>query len=899
MSDQSVDKDNKADLDETTAAGNGAASSVPAGSASDSSGNSESTPNGTANPPGDVSAEIPAVPTTRQNPPNTLSQLKSRSGTVPGSQKGQSGKTSPLVEKVSDDVIKRQMDMLLGTSEKASPSVEKVSDDVIKKQMDMLLGSIEDSEGSKSANKEDASDEPNDSVIPAGGHTVAGQRHELPTLSGEAIEADALKARISKVSSSQSVSRSGFEALSSQAATTQKLRTMSETTQKKPGAINAKFFDKYSYIILPVVVLLAIGAMGRAMWTGFQGTIQLDQGKKLLKAGNPSSALPLFEKAISVSENSKEAYLFAGATSEKLNKNKKALDFYMTGSQKWPEDPEFLRRSGKLALKMERYQAAADAYTRLFKVDPERPSTEDLNNRAFALAKLDKWNEALMAYAILLKRDPKDDDALVGNALCQFKFGRYEDATEKLDEVLKRSPDHVRARLLRGQCYLHKKDYVKAKADFDYVLAKNPKNMEGLIDMAALLQAQGKGAEALAMLNQAVAANPESIEARKSRADALLAQNQFNKALSDMRKIADLDDKAVNLFTQIRDISQLIKKHQSTQAIAESTKLMEKYPKFAGLYVLRSRANAELQDYNAAIADCDQAMKLGSKDGYLYRARYNVKAGNNLTAINDYKAAISHAPKLVPAYIELGNLEITMSRSGDALRHFRTAASLDRKNAQAAAGIERARKAQSGVVSSYAAGSNISKKDQAEINSLPFDQLLAKTYDAMHQNRFNYAVEAAMQCIKLKPNSIPARKYLFHALIAQGRAESAASHLPALQKLGAASDEDVFNLVRSLKKSRAFTQAISVLQDFLKTHPDSFSAIEQISLMYVEAGHMEQAEAFCNQIIKDSKNDKLNGRVKALMSRLKEEELRLQREYEEQQRIEQEQMQQNSENVGA
>src|SRR5690606_6712079 len=116
-------------------------------------------------------------------------------------------------------------------------------------------------------------------------------------------------------------------------------------------------------------------------------------------------------------------------------------------------------------------------------------------------------------------------------------------------------------------------------------------------------------------------------------------------------------------------------------------------------------------------------MKLGSKDGYLYRARYNVKAGNNLTAINDYKAAISHAPKLVPAYIELGNLEITMSRSGDALRHFRTAASLDRKNAQAAAGIERARKAQSGVVSSYAAGSNISKKDQAEINSLPFDQL--------------------------------------------------------------------------------------------------------------------------------------------------------------------------------
>ena len=79
-------------------------------------------------------------------------------------------------------------------------------------------------------------------------------------------------------------------------------------------------------------------------------------------------------------------------------------------------------------------------------------------------------------------------------------------------------------------------------------------------------------------------------------------------------------------------------------AIADFTKVIEIYPRYAVAYYNRGLAKDYLKDYRGAIADYTKAIEYNPNYAYAYSNRGNIKGElkDHLGAINDYTKAIEN-----------------------------------------------------------------------------------------------------------------------------------------------------------------------------------------------------------------------------------------------------------------
>ncbi len=649
------------------------------------------------------------------------------------------------------------------------------------------------------------------------------------------------------------------------------------TNPKSPAAI---FLDKRSHFILPVCLCLVASVTLYILVHRFERDSYFDRAQQLLKSGKAQGALPLFQKVIAFDSTETRAARGAGQACSHLKHWDMAAKYYEMALAQHPEDPNIVDEYGKVAMHLGKYRSALDAYNKMLSLQKDKPTNKQLHSRALLLAKVGRWNEALVDYAVILKRDAKDDDALAGMAFCKAKMGRFDEATENLDMVLNRSPEHVQARLLRGECYLYDKDFAKAQKDFSLVLKNQPDNVDGQLHMASLEVALGKKDVALSRLTTVVAKHQDSLDAHQALGDLLLPMKRFDAAVAEYQKVCSINKSAENLYSHIWNAQDLIRKHASQEALIATTDLIKVHPDFGRLYVIRSQAHAGLQNYGAAIADCATALKYspGYPEALLCRARYHAFAGNTLSAMKDYQSAIQGAPAVVAPYVELANLEMSMQKFASAYKHFSTASSLDKSNQAAREGSNKARLAMRTMSGSSRASSatlqrsTLSKREIAEIAAAPMDSLVPKIYEALKAGRLDYVTTAGARAITLDPNSVLPRQYMLFALLKQGRLEAAESQLMALQKMGKANGKDVFGLTKSFIDLGQTQNAMRLLDEYLKAHPGDTEAIELLAQCYEQAGDFQKAKDLCNDGLKTAKSGADVSRMNRCLQHLKEVE---------------------------
>ena len=104
-----------------------------------------------------------------------------------------------------------------------------------------------------------------------------------------------------------------------------------------------------------------------------------------------------------------------------------------------------MRMQGNEAYAQGDYQRAVDLYTARL----EQDCGEDVNarnNRAMALLKMHRYDEACVDAALVLEKDPDNDKAMMRLAAGEVGAGRVEKGMEVLRELVRRRPRHSEAR---------------------------------------------------------------------------------------------------------------------------------------------------------------------------------------------------------------------------------------------------------------------------------------------------------------------------------------------------------------------------------------------------------------------------------------------------------------------
>ena len=284
------------------------------------------------------------------------------------------------------------------------------------------------------------------------------------------------------------------------------------------------------------------------------------------------------------------------------------------------------------------YQHAERSCKAIFEQSP--PNRRWASIRQTALTNLDKAR----------KHDPKLPDALLLTAKLQtLPGGDAKAGNEAVDAaigLLKDNPQELaKAYILRGQ--------MAPEEDIDAKLEN---------------------------FNAAVKADPDNIQALQGRAVLYLEKEDNEKAMADLARLLEKDNKNLAALEAISEVLAKLKKYD--EALAYVDKVIAINANLPQGYILRARLHALKDDDKKALADLDKALELDPRNllGLLMRSQLYSATGEKDKAKADLDLVLRLQPELPQAIMMRSILAAQAKRFGDAIADIKLLLHSDPKN---------------------------------------------------------------------------------------------------------------------------------------------------------------------------------------------------------------------------
>ena len=232
------------------------------------------------------------------------------------------------------------------------------------------------------------------------------------------------------------------------------------------------------------------------------------------------------------------------------------------------------------------------------------------------------------------------NEQIIRAAYALHQSGRHEQAAQLYDQVLQKDPGNIQTLFLSGMLVYQRGDLATALTRFDRILALNPAHYDAHAARGAVLSSLGRHQDALAAYHRAQQLRPGSAQVYNNRANSLLALGRREEALqsydqalkqnpayadawcnraillmesSRLPEALDSFQKAIGLRPAYGDawegcatvLTRLGHRADAIRAYDRAIALKGPQPQ---LLYNRGNAHAILKNYQAAIADCEQAL---------------------------------------------------------------------------------------------------------------------------------------------------------------------------------------------------------------------------------------------------------------------------------------------------
>lgn len=187
------------------------------------------------------------------------------------------------------------------------------------------------------------------------------------------------------------------------------------------------------------------------------------------------------------------------------------------------------RRQGKLKEAEVSYSCAISLLT-------DMPQVRQ--NRAQLYSEMERYQDAIEDYTILLKYQPQNEDWLYERALCRLLVSDTIGARTDLEFIDTFNPNSAKSRLGMAVVYKAQGWYSMAADLYDALIKANPKSWSLLRDRAEVYYLSNRMGAALEDINESIKRNPQDpmsyvlrAQIRYARGDKEYARRDLNKAL--------------------------------------------------------------------------------------------------------------------------------------------------------------------------------------------------------------------------------------------------------------------------------------------------------------------------------------------------------------------------------
>lgn len=350
---------------------------------------------------------------------------------------------------------------------------------------------------------------------------------------------------------------------------------------------------------------------------------------------------------------------------------------------------------------------------------PPQRKSEDFISLGGAKANRKDYQGALVDYTQAIRINPNNPDAYYQRGVANNQLKNYQAALEDFNQVLRLNPKNAFAYTYRGIARVGLKDYQGALADSDQIirLDPNPTNytlayilwagahiglgqkQEATADLQKaqaqlkILQSQRASADsqkgsnqlnsvrktagngsasqptttsnqgntqsAIAAANVAIASNSNDANAYLHRAAAFYKQGDKQKSLQDLNQVTRINPRSSLAWTFQGGVLQELGRNE--EAVASYDRAIQANNEWgkvspADAYLSRGVLRSDKGDYQGAIADLEQVIRLNPKNAVAYAVMglTHQRQGKHQAAIADFNQAARIEPNNAIAYFARG-----------------------------------------------------------------------------------------------------------------------------------------------------------------------------------------------------------------------------------------------------
>jgi tetratricopeptide (TPR) repeat protein len=269
--------------------------------------------------------------------------------------------------------------------------------------------------------------------------------------------------------------------------------------------------------------------------------------------------------------------------------------------------------------------------------------------QSFAYA--DSWKNSANLWKQVLSVYPDNHVALLngGNALRQE--GNYNQAIECYSRILHSDSTFMEAYENRAFAYYKTQQFNLALGDYGYMLQKNPERKDIRQYMVSILLESGAEPLAYKEIKKLLKQDSAFCEAWNSLGNYYLQKNNPDSAVYSYSKALRCNENALFYYNRANVFSQT---NQWNEALADYQQAIKLDSSHATYYMNRGITYYEMKNYNTALLDISKAIYMEPANATYYLNRCNVFIALNQrqAAINDLSKAIELNPNAGQAYIK-------------------------------------------------------------------------------------------------------------------------------------------------------------------------------------------------------------------------------------------------------
>ncbi|MGZ8185041.1 MAG: XrtA/PEP-CTERM system TPR-repeat protein PrsT [Methylobacter sp.] len=518
--------------------------------------------------------------------------------------------------------------------------------------------------------------------------------------------------------------------------------------------------------------------------------------------------------------------------------------------------PEFLTQhlqslmlAGLVNYSLERFEQASSYLRKYIEQFPGQPGPYKLlGSILLANGEAGKVIELLEPALIYAPNDYKFM-LLLGTAYMQT--GRHDKANSMLEKAsaLETHGDSIHTELGLNRLAMGQEDL--AIEELEMATKNKPENTKAGITLMIIYINRGENTKALKIAKLMHEHAPENLTLLNLLGTAQLAAGQNESARLSFEKAISLDS---NFITAQLNLSKLdVAEKKTDQAIQRMTKLNQNFPGDIAILIELAQVYQTEKHYDKATELLEKARKLAPKSlpAILALIDLKLKVGKYSEALrvaNDGQEISPHDPQLLEAlarsYMATGNRDKATAIFQGMARD----AGFDAKQ------LYQISKQQIALADYTGAIKSLQKAVQGNENFIPA-QIALTEMELMHGKKI-FALNGAQALVEKYPNQAVGYRLL-------GDIDSYDKNFKqAIINYQSAFDREknsdlLMRLYLALKQSNDSQKALNILEQWVKAHPQDRSPMQALAEEYLQAGRLDKAQKYYEQLLGDNKNQPL------------------------------------------